>query len=257
MPNHFIIITHNRFRYRVNLRHLQLLDAVMKAHSIAGACRYSEITYKTALARLRKLENLFGEHLVISIRGGTEGTKLTDAGLQLIREYYTQANPTKLLTADGRRQTKRQLKFQAALLDQVLCAVIATDLSEKILYWNRFAETLYQWKSEEILHKRLSEVMVSRNNIRDVTTVLNRVAANGRWEGQFEAQRKDGSLLTVQAFVGLVRQGRENLGFVLVSHALSAKATGGGRTASKFVATVRMIRQFGLTEIEHADIRLT
>jgi len=228
----------------------------MKAHSIAGACRYSEITYKTALARLRKLENLFGEHLVVSIRGGTEGTKLTEAGLQLIREYYTEANPTKLLTTDGRRQTKRQLKFQAALLDQVLCAVIATDLSEKILYWNHFAETLYQWNSEEILHKRLSDVMVPRNNA-NIVTVLNKVAANGRWEGQFEVQRKDGSVLAVQVFVGRVRQGGENLGFVLVSHALSVKETENGRLNSKFVATVKMIRQFGLTEIERAGVRPT
>jgi molybdate transport repressor ModE-like protein len=229
----------------------------MKTRSIAGACRYSEITYKTALSRLRKLENLFGEHFVNSTRGGTQGTKLTDAGLQLIREYYTQANPTKLLATDGRRQTKSQLKFQAALLDQIFCAVIATDLSEKILYWNRFAETLYQWKSEEILHKRLSEVMVTRNNVNIVTTVLNKVAANGRWEGQFEAQRKDGSVFGVQVFVGLVRQSSENLGFVLVSHALSAEGTENGRLNSKFVATVKMIRQFGLTEIEHAGMRLT
>ena len=125
------------------------------------------------------------------------------------------------------------------------------------MYWNRFAETLYQWKSEEILHKRLSEVMVTRNNVNIVTTVLNKVAANGRWEGQFEAQRKDGSVFGVQVFVGLVRQSSENLGFVLVSHALSAEGTENGRLNSKFVATVKMIRQFGLTEIEHAGMRLT
>jgi len=220
MPNRFITITHDRFRYRVNLRHLQILDAVMKTHSIAAACEYNEISYKTALSRLRKLENLFGKDLVVSTRGGTAGTRLTDVGQQLVREYYMQSSPRASAT-DGRRQTKRQLKFQATLLDQIHCAVIATDLSEKILYWNRFAETLYQWRSEEILHKRLSEVILPRHNAGILMAVLNQVASRGRWEGQFSSQRKDSSIFTAQVFFGLVTQGRENLGFVLVSYDLS------------------------------------
>src|SRR5690606_3596052 len=47
-----------------------------------------------------------------------------------------------------RKAAEERVAFQASLLDQVRNAVIATDLDGKIIYWNRFAEYLYQWKAE-------------------------------------------------------------------------------------------------------------
>jgi PAS domain S-box-containing protein len=40
--------------------------------------------------------------------------------------------------------------LQAALLDAVEQAVIATDLSGHVIYWNAFAERLYGWSAAEV-----------------------------------------------------------------------------------------------------------
>ena len=54
-----------------------------------------------------------------------------------------------------------QLRFQARLLDAVGQAVIATDLEGRILYWNRAAEEIYGWSSEEALGRRLRNLTLS------------------------------------------------------------------------------------------------
>jgi len=56
-----------------------------------------------------------------------------------------------------RKLAEEKLLFQASLLDQVNNAVIATDLQGDIIYWNKFAEQLYQWTTEEVLGKNIWE----------------------------------------------------------------------------------------------------
>ena len=49
------------------------------------------------------------------------------------------------------RSIKEQLVFQSRLLSIVRESIIATDLNGKVNYWSQSAETLYGYKSEEIL----------------------------------------------------------------------------------------------------------
>jgi len=58
-----------------------------------------------------------------------------------------------------RRRVEEQIRFQARLLDTVAQAVVAIDLQGKITYWNRFAETLYGWSSEEVVGRSAREIL--------------------------------------------------------------------------------------------------
>ena len=56
-------------------------------------------------------------------------------------------------------------------------AIIATDLSGKIIYWNRFAETLYGWTAEEVVGRDVVEVTpapASMEQARDIMAQLRR-----------------------------------------------------------------------------------
>ena len=44
----------------------------------------------------------------------------------------------------------RSAELYRLLLDHVRNAVIATDLEGRIVYWNKYAERLYQWTAEEV-----------------------------------------------------------------------------------------------------------
>ena len=50
------------------------------------------------------------------------------------------------------------LRSQANLLDAVEQAVIVTDLDGTIVYWNRFAETLYGWSAPEVIGRNILDI---------------------------------------------------------------------------------------------------
>ncbi len=53
-----------------------------------------------------------------------------------------------------RKQTEQKIREQAALLDVATDAIFVRDLDDKILFWNKAAESLYGWKKEEAINKK-------------------------------------------------------------------------------------------------------
>jgi PAS domain S-box-containing protein len=98
-----------------------------------------------------------------------------------------------------RRQSEEHVRFQAHLLDSVGQAVVVTDLDGKIIYWNRFAETLYGWSKDEALGRDVREVVVAPEAADQGDEIMVRLRAGQSWSGEFLVQRRDGT--TFPAFV--------------------------------------------------------
>jgi diguanylate cyclase (GGDEF)-like protein/PAS domain S-box-containing protein len=90
-----------------------------------------------------------------------------------------------------------QLRFQARLLDAVGQSVIATDLEGKVLYWNRAAEEIYGWSSEEALGRSLRDLTVSEEALEKAEEVASELRAGRTWSGETLLRRKDGSHVPV------------------------------------------------------------
>ncbi|MBD1937019.1 PAS domain S-box protein [Microcoleus sp. FACHB-68] len=90
--------------------------------------------------------------------------------------------------------------LQATLLDQVPSAVIATDNAGNIIYWNKFAEQLYQWSAAEAIGKSVLEILCLDTNKALAQEIIDSLLETGQWEGEFTVQRKDGT-----SFVAIVR----------------------------------------------------
>jgi PAS domain S-box-containing protein len=58
-----------------------------------------------------------------------------------------------------RKQTEERLRQQAELLDKTRDAILVCDLNYRILYWNKGAERLYGWKSEDVLGKGIRQIL--------------------------------------------------------------------------------------------------
>jgi len=97
----------------------------------------------------------------------------------------------------SRKAAQEQVRFQARLLDAVEQAVVATDMRGEVTYWNRAAERLYGWSSEETLGGNLRRFLVS-DDLRDrADEIMAEVKAGRTWSGEFVARRKDGTSLPV------------------------------------------------------------
>ena len=72
-------------------------------------------------------------------------------------------------------------------------AVIATDLSGRIVRWNPAAERLYGWSAEEILGRNIADVTVSEAGQEHGGEIMQSLREGRPWSGGFTVVRKDGS----------------------------------------------------------------
>ena len=121
-------------------------------------------------------------------------------------------------------EKEEQLRLQARLLDAVGQSVIATDLEGKVLYWNRAAEELYGWSSEEALGRRLRDLTLSEELLDQAEGVASELRAGRAWSGETLLRRKDGSYVPVLGTATPLFDERGNLtGMIGVSTDISER----------------------------------
>ena len=92
-----------------------------------------------------------------------------------------------------RKRSEEAIRFQALLLNAVGQAVIATNLEDKIIYWNHSAETLYGWSAKEALGRSIVDLTLADTSREQAATIITRLRAGESWQGEFGVQRKDGT----------------------------------------------------------------
>jgi len=82
---------------------------------------------------------------------------------------------------------------RARALDLGGDAVIATDVSGTIVYWNDVAEHLYGWRSDEVLGRDVVDVMPTMSSSAEALHIMEKLRAGEEWCGSFIVRRRDGS----------------------------------------------------------------
>jgi PAS domain S-box-containing protein len=108
-----------------------------------------------------------------------------------------------------RRRAEASLREKAGLLDLTHDTVFVRDMNDVISYWNRGAEELYGWKSDEAIgqttHKLTQTIFPA--SLDEINETLMRT---GRWQGELMHTRRDGTQVRVASRWSLQRdeQGR-------------------------------------------------
>jgi diguanylate cyclase (GGDEF)-like protein/PAS domain S-box-containing protein len=121
---------------------------------------------------------------------------------------------------------EEELHFQAMLLEAVGQSVVATDLEGKVLYWDRAAEEIYGWSSEEALGRSLRDLTVCEESLEKVEEVGSVLRAGRAWSGETLLRRKDGSHVPVLGTASPLFDDRGSLvGMIGVSTDISERKT--------------------------------
>ena len=104
-----------------------------------------------------------------------------------------------------RLKSEEALRFQAQLLEAVQDAVIATDATGLITYWNRMAEELFGWGATEVIGRDIRDVLWQRSETSPFADIAHTLRENEDWVGEFDLRRRDGQKMTVRASVSPVR----------------------------------------------------
>lgn len=123
---------------------------------------------------------------------------VVDLGLLLLLYYF--------LKSYIRRESK--IREQAALLDVAVDAILLQNIHKQILYWNRGAESLYGWCSQEVIGKNSLEVLYPQR-LPKPAQALEVVIKQGEWRGELTQVTKNGKEITVESSWTLVRNERD------------------------------------------------
>jgi PAS domain S-box-containing protein len=92
----------------------------------------------------------------------------------------------------------------SAVLDQVRDAIHICDLAGRVIYWNRGAEQLYGWNSQEAIGRPVSSLIVPADEKNDSES--SRITSEvGNWSGEVRHRAKNGRKLLVAERRSLIR----------------------------------------------------
>jgi PAS domain S-box-containing protein len=94
------------------------------------------------------------------------------------------------------KQTERRLTEQTRLLDLTNDAIIVRDHQDRIVYWNRGAEEMYDFSAKEALGK-ITHELLRTTHPEDLEKIRKKLERNNRWSGELVHTRKDGKTIAV------------------------------------------------------------
>jgi PAS domain S-box-containing protein len=90
------------------------------------------------------------------------------------------------------RAAEERIRFQAHLLDLIGQAAYAVDANLNITFWNRYAEHLYGWTSEELLGRNINEFAPDERTPEQVMEARAAIQRGEAWTGEFIASDRSG-----------------------------------------------------------------
>ncbi|MCL4858927.1 MAG: PAS domain S-box protein [Caldilineaceae bacterium] len=115
-----------------------------------------------------------------------------------------------------RQRADEQIRYQAALLEQVSDAIVSTDPDFVIRTWNKGAEVIYGWRAAEVIGRPFPQMIPTSFPNGDREQVLQQFRAEGSWKGEVIQQRKDGTPLNILSSASLLRDEAGNVTGALV-----------------------------------------
>ena len=103
-----------------------------------------------------------------------------------------------------RKFAEEKIRQQAELLDQAQDAIIVRDLDDRIFYWNKSAERLYGWTTDEAIGRDAKELLY-KEVPPGFEEAERAVREEGKWSGELSQVTKDGREIIVLSRWTLVR----------------------------------------------------
>jgi PAS domain S-box-containing protein len=134
-----------------------------------------------------------------------------------------------------RKAAEERIHQQAALLDQARDAILVRDLNHNILFWNKGAERIYGWSSDEVIGRNAVEIMFKDESAAEVAK--QEVIAKDEWHGDLRQKRRNGDEVIVESRWTLVRDEKGAPNSILV---INTDITEKKRMESQFLRAQRM-----------------
>ena len=118
-----------------------------------------------------------------------------------------------------RKESETQIRYHAYLLSQVNDAIIGTDADFKINYWNRGAEQLFGYNSDEVNSKSPLKILRADYNAGEREKLLEGLNKKGYSKSTLNLKHKNGNnIIAVQNSTRFADSSGVTIGYVVVYH---------------------------------------
>jgi len=172
---------------------------------------------------------------VHEIHASASGESL-DVELTWSRMDFMQRDSVLVMAHDvtERRRAEAQVREQANLINLAHDAIIMRDLDDRISFWNKGAERVYGWTSEETLGKKAEEIFTAKSEEFEVRAA---VLQSGEWFGELKQITKTEKKITVSSRWTLIsKPDGSPKGFLIISTDISEQK----KLESQFLRTQRL-----------------
>ena len=158
--------------------------------------------------------------ILMTGQGGTEiDLKAMQAGAA---DYLTKTKlDSELLErairyARERARSEREIRRQAALLDEARDAICAYDLDGNVTFWNEGAVRMTGYDKEDVCNLHSADCLYGAADQQAIDEAWTAVRRDGQWSGELRQETRDGRTITVKSRWTLVRSGNGEPQAVLV-----------------------------------------
>jgi PAS domain S-box-containing protein len=117
----------------------------------------------------------------------------------------------------GRKLQEERIRQQASLLDKAQDAIFVCDLDHKITYWNKGAEKIFGWSSDEVIGRDVFDITSGENDEqRERADAALKI--KNEWKAEVRLLTKDGRPITVEAHWTLVRDDLGQPEYILITN---------------------------------------
>ena len=121
------------------------------------------------------------------------------------RRYGVDSVVAILRNITKRREAEEQVRYQAALVENLLDAVISVDTDFCILSWNPAAEKIYGWSADEVMGKLIDDVVPCLWTDEEEAASKQALMEEGFWRGDVIQAHRDGHSLDIIGSTSLFR----------------------------------------------------
>lgn len=109
-----------------------------------------------------------------------------------------------VLDVTRRKLDEERIRQQASLLDKTQDAILVCDLNYHILYWNKGAETLYGWRTNQVLGKHFCDVLCGGDDAH-LRAAQQTLIESDEFKTETVQTTRDERIVTVESRWNLVR----------------------------------------------------
>lgn len=153
--------------------------------------------YETEGVRVKKDGSTFIANVVFTALVDEEG------------KHYGYAKVTRDISE--KRKAEENMRFLASIADNIQDPVISTDNDTAITRWNKAAENLLEWKSEEVIGKTTLEVLKTSYQSETRNDILGHLKEKGFWHGEVIYHTRSGKPVNVLATASNLKDSTGNI----------------------------------------------